>query len=490
MPHTKNGESQQHAIETVGTTVYLETKSPGRYLNGIVTNQVNIASGFFVERDKIATNFHVLHGATEISAKRIDTDTTYTIEGIIATSLTDDLVILKVAEKETPFNLGDSDTVRKGDRIYGLGYLGNKGEVVDGTIQRTRKRDHWFIVKVSFKDGWSGCPVLNANGKVVAVVSSGNDVDTSGYLVPSNNLKVLLTEKEHVKIQPLSAWQKRLDVLTATEYELYERSRWYKRVIIKTRVVWHGILGTFYGIHATIKRTSGDYTSAIAIYNKIISAKLTPFLGLAYSSRGMAMCGLENFKKAIDDVNQAILLEPEDDSVYFRRGHINLMYAKYKVDQGKLKKARSRFQDAINDLTEAINLNPEIAKYYNLRGWTKYLLGQVETQKGNRKESKKLFQAAISDGDEALHLEIKNDKFRSATYHTRGAAKAGLGNHQEAIEDFNECLRLKPKEALYYHDRGVSNDAFGQHEAAKADFAKAKELDPHLKTSKMRKSCH
>ena len=38
-----------------------------------------IASGFFVERDKIATNFHVLHGATEISAKRIDTDTTYNL---------------------------------------------------------------------------------------------------------------------------------------------------------------------------------------------------------------------------------------------------------------------------------------------------------------------------------------------------------------------------------------------------------------------------
>ena len=160
------------------------------------------------------------------------------------------------------------------------------------------------------------------------------------------------------------------------------------------------------------------------------------------------------------------------------------MYAKYKVDQGKLKKSRSRFQDAISDLTEAINLNPQIAKYYNLREWTKYLLAQVETQKGNRKESKKLFQAAISDGDEALQLELKNDKFRSATYHTRGAAKAGLGNHQEAIEDFNECIRLKPKKALYYHDRGLSKESLGKHEAAEADFTKAKKLDPDFEINR------
>lgn len=478
MSNTKNRESRQLAKETVGTTVYLETKSPGRYLNGIpVKNQVGNASGFFVERDKIATNFHVLHGATEISAKRIDTDTTYTIEGIIATNVTDDLIILKVTEQETPFNLDDSDTVQKGDWIYGLGYLGDKGEIVDGTIQGTRKRDAWFIVKAPFKDGWSGCPMLNMNGKVVAVLSSGNDVDTIGYLVPSNKIKVMLTETKHIKIQPLPAWQKRLDVLAITEFKLYECDNWYKLFFVKIRLAWQSIKGTIYLIRATIKHISGNYTSAIAIYDKIITAKLIPFLGLAHSSRGMAKCGLEDFKEAIDDVNQAILLEPEDDSRYFSRGHVNLMYAKYKADQGKLKKSRSRFQDAISDLNEAINLNPKMAKYYTLRGWTKYLLGQVETQKGNRKKSKKLFQAAISDADEALQLELKKDKFRSATYHTRGAAKAALGNHDEAIADFNEAIRLRPKKALYYHDRGLSKKALDQHEAAEADFAKAKELD-------------
>ena len=70
--------------------------------------------------------------------------------------------------------------------------------------------------------------------------------------------------------------------------------------------------------------------------------------------------------------------------------------------------------------------------------------------------------------------------FRAATYHTRGVAKASLGDHTGAIEDFSECIRLNPKKALYYHDRGLAKEALGHHEAAKADFAKAKEIDPDI----------
>ena len=481
MSNPNNKEIQQLAEKTVGTTVYFETKTPNRYLNGIpVTNQVSHASGFFVDHDKIVTNFHVLHGATGIIAKRIDTDTTYTIEGIIATKLEDDLVILKVAEEEIPFVLGDSDTVQKDDWIYGLGYLGDKEKVEEGTIQGRQRHYGEFIVNAQFGEGWSGSPVLNSNGKVVAVHSSGNDAGTVGYMVPSNKIKVLLTEAEHVKIQPLSAWQKRLDVLVITEYKIYECNRRYKRVFVKIKIAWQCITGIFYYIRATIKHTSGNCVGAIKIYDKIIRTKIIPVLGMAFVKRGIAKCGLQNFKEALADVNHAIILEPENASRYFSRGHVFHLYAKYTVDQGRLKKSRSRFQDAISDVTAAIHLNPDKAIYFNHRGWIKYLLGQVETQKGKKKKAQKLYQEALSDSDKALQLEIKKSKFRAATHHTRGAAKAALDDHDGAIEDFNEAIRLFPKKALYYHDRGLSKKAIGQHEAAEADFIKAKELDPDI----------
>lgn len=78
-------------------------------------------------------------------------------------------------------------------------------------------------------------------------------------------------------------------------------------------------------------------------------------------------------------------------------------------------------------------------------------------------------------------LEPKLPQVRSACFHTRGAAKAALGKHEAAIEDFNESIRINPKKGLYYQDRGLSKQALGQHEAAEADFAKVKELEPKVK---------
>ena len=115
------------------------------------------------------------------------------------------------------------------------------------------------------------------------------------------------------------------------------------------------------------------------------------------------------------------------------------------------------------------------------RGWNKYLLGKLETDENNKSEAQKLYKEATIDADTALQLQTKISKKMSRYFHTRGAARAGIGDHQEAIEDFNESICLKPKKALFYHDRGVSNEALGQHEAAEADFAKAKELEPNIK---------
>ncbi|MDE0634245.1 MAG: tetratricopeptide repeat-containing serine protease family protein [Candidatus Poribacteria bacterium] len=475
MAAPKNDKNLQPIEEIRGMTLLLEME----YADESIRSQ---GTGFFVAHDKIATNCHVLLGATKVIAKHIEADTTYTIEGIIAFDTENDLVVLKTADKGTSFQLGDSDMVKSGEPICVLGYPKEEECRSDGTLIGFLNRGKRIRFKAPIGPGYSGGPVLNGKREVIAVIQGGkNKSGDDGIAISSNTLKALLAEAGNVEVEPLSTWQKRLNVLMLTVYNLYECGRWYKRTLSILRCAWHVVKGTFYGIRASIKHTSGNYQSAIAVYDKIIVSKLIPFLKTAYAARGMAKSGLGNYQDGIEDANEAIFLDPDSGTGYFSRGHVNLMYAKYKTDQGKLKKSRSRFQDAISDLTEAINLNPETAKSYNLRGWTKYLLGQVETQKGNRKKSKKLFQAAISDADEALQLELKNAKYRSAFYHTRGAAKAGLGDHNGAIEDFNESIRLRPKKVLYYHDRGLSKEAFGQQEAAEVDFAKAKELDPDSK---------
>ena len=53
-------------------------------------------SGFFVRRNLIATNYHVIEGAARGTAKLVGKDTTHIIEGTTAIDPINDLALLKV----------------------------------------------------------------------------------------------------------------------------------------------------------------------------------------------------------------------------------------------------------------------------------------------------------------------------------------------------------------------------------------------------------
>ena len=97
----KKDSHQQHAQNIQGTLAILEVKAFGKYIGGNEYEaKISNCSGFFVERNQIATSFHILEGALSITAKHADTDAAYTIEGITAFDEKNDLVILKVSEEE------------------------------------------------------------------------------------------------------------------------------------------------------------------------------------------------------------------------------------------------------------------------------------------------------------------------------------------------------------------------------------------------------
>ena len=50
------------------------------------------------------------------------------------------------------------------------------------------------------------------------------------------------------------------------------------------------------------------------------------------------------------------------------------------------------------------------------------------------------------------------------------------GQHELAIQDYTEAIRLDPLDADGYSNRGVAYSDLGQQELADRDFAKAKEL--------------
>ena len=148
----------------------------------------------------VATNYHMIEGAETIIAGLVGTETTYTIEKIVATDERRDLAIIKVIGDTPPeLPLGNSDEVRIGETVYAVGNpIGLQGTVSKGIVSSMRDFGQNGIriqIDAPTSPGNSGGPVLNEEGEVIGVTVSGFQgigVENLNFAVPSNYLKALL----------------------------------------------------------------------------------------------------------------------------------------------------------------------------------------------------------------------------------------------------------------------------------------------------------
>ena len=317
-----------HAIEQIAekalaATVHLElTDRAGKTLGS--------SSGFFVEQNQIATNFHVIEGTAKGTATQVGKPTKYTIEGISATDEPNDLVILKVeAVGVEPLTLGDSDTVTIGETVYVAGNpTGLEGAFFKDTVSsfhevEAKKR---FQMTGLIAPGNSGGPVLNGKGEVIGVslimLEGGQNLN---LVIPSNYLKELLAQLGRTK--PL--WRGKQSISAETHL---------KRGYAKYRL--------------------DQYQAAIADYDAAIDLK--PDLATAYYLRGTAKRSLGDYKAAIEDYSTAIDLRKDFAFAYYFRGTIRGDLGEYFI--------------AIQDYNKAIDANPDYAFAYLRRGIANYLL--------------------------------------------------------------------------------------------------------------------
>ncbi|MFH1390247.1 MAG: serine protease [Candidatus Margulisiibacteriota bacterium] len=159
--------------------------------------EVSLGSGFFVREDVVATNMHVLYGASQGYAKIIDKKTKYDISGVVAIDGQRDLVLLKLLNVNAPslFLEGTNESV-VGDEIYAVGNpMGLEGTFSKGIISSVRQIDGDQILQITapISPGSSGGPVLNEKGKVIGVsfgtFSSGQSLN---FAIPSSYLITLM----------------------------------------------------------------------------------------------------------------------------------------------------------------------------------------------------------------------------------------------------------------------------------------------------------
>ena len=65
-------------------------------------------------------------------------------------------------------------------------------------------------------------------------------------------------------------------------------------------------------------------------------------------------------------------------------------------------------------------------------------------------------------------------------FNNRGNAKIALGEHRDAIADYNEAIKINPKDAIAFNNRGKAKLRIGDKEGAVKDFQEANKIDPDM----------
>lgn len=126
------------------------------------------------------------------------------------------------------------------------------------------------------------------------------------------------------------------------------------------------------------------------------------------NNRAVARIGLRDYDGALEDLDQALDLEPDYAEAYANRGRVHT--------------TEQRYEEAIRDLDRAIELNPEMSQAFGNRGYAYQSLGDDVN--------------AIADYTRAIEID---DNYEA--YYNRATINYALGNFREAYLDYRAVAR-------------------------------------------------
>ena len=166
----------------------------------IITDNGSQGSGFFVAPNIIATNYHVMEGATKASCYLNNSDTEYKIDGDVGIDKSVDLILLKVSTLNKPAIKLAVATASIGQKVYVIGSpRGLPATISDGIISGMRDFEGNKLLQMtaSISPGSSGGPVLNSIGELLGIsVSQLSDGQNLNFAIPKSYLQILLDFKK------------------------------------------------------------------------------------------------------------------------------------------------------------------------------------------------------------------------------------------------------------------------------------------------------
>lgn len=168
-------------------------------------------SGFIVDPSgTVVTNLHVIKGVQKAAVKLSNNDI-YDSVFVRAYDERKDIAIIQVPGYNLPtIQLGDSDTVKAGERVYLIGNAIGVLErsVSSGVISGIRAMTEGYNViqtDAAASHGNSGGPLIDSSGNVLGILTFKLTAGESlNFVVPINYAKGLLTVDEKIPLRELS----------------------------------------------------------------------------------------------------------------------------------------------------------------------------------------------------------------------------------------------------------------------------------------------
>jgi S1-C subfamily serine protease len=391
-------------------------------------------TAFFVRADGVGiTCHHVLSGAAS-ALVRMENGTSFPVKGKLAADPVRDLALFEVAAKDIPtVPLGDSSTLRPGQRVVGITApegLGNT--IADGLVSAVRDLPSGPLVQVTvpLSPGSSGGPIFDLSGRVVAVAAS---VLTEGqalnFAIPINAAKPLLAQPR--KVSPLAPAEQPADL-----------EEWLRQRPPSSR----GASAYDLWLQARNANLDGRYQEAVGALRAALA--LDPGFYPAHCCLGSNYYWLSRYQEALEALKQAIRLKPDHVLPHFYLG-----WTYHEL---------GRYQEELEALKEAIRLEPEEPNGY-------FLLGDTYNKLGRRQEALEAYGEAI---------RLKPD--HALAHYGLGLTYSKLGRCQEAVEAYREAIRLKPDDAEAHSGLGAAYLDLGDRSAALDEYRILQKLDPGL----------
>ncbi|MFQ4140862.1 tetratricopeptide repeat protein [Chlorogloeopsis sp. ULAP02] len=161
----------------------------------------------------------------------------------------------------------------------------------------------------------------------------------------------------------------------------------------------------------------------------------------AYLTQLLEKAEKGDIRQALEDLNWALQVDPQDAQAYCCRGVVRCKQENYR--------------EAIADFNQALLLNFQDPIVYRNRGRARFHLGD--------------HQGAIADFNRALQIEPQD----ALLYIARGNTYRAMGHYLAAIQDYTQVLQINPDDAQAYYNRGIAYAHLEEMQDAIADYQRA-----------------